>query len=75
MYAKRTDMRAVEEDPRMAKSKGVLLSRPKDESLEAFKAWILEMTKHLTGKSVDDGSRPKKIGLGVGKNFGLKLVK
>ena len=34
----------------------VLLARPKDRSLEAFKAWILEFTRHLTGRDWEDGS-------------------
>ncbi|MEO8356478.1 MAG: hypothetical protein ABI621_11220 [Chloroflexota bacterium] len=34
----------------------VNLSRPKDESLEAFKDWIQELTNRLTGKTGDDGS-------------------
>jgi len=29
--------------------KSVLLSRPQDESLEAFKAWISEFVEHLIG--------------------------
>lgn len=36
----------------MAKQK-VLLSRSKDKSLEAFKAWITEFTKHLLGREPD----------------------
>jgi hypothetical protein len=31
-----------------------LFSRPRDRSPEAYKAWILEMLKQLTGKD-DDG--------------------
>ena len=34
-------------------SEKVLLSRPKDKSLKAFKAWVDEIYKHLTGKSDD----------------------
>ena len=33
--------------------KGVLLSRPKDKNLEAYKAWISEMV-HITGKKSDN---------------------
>jgi hypothetical protein len=40
----------------MKMSNKVLLSRPKDNSFEAFKAWMNEIYKHLTGKSDDDGS-------------------
>jgi len=29
--------------------KSVLFSRPQDESLEAFKAWITEFVEHLIG--------------------------
>ena len=32
------------------------LSSPKDESLESFKAWIIELSERLTGVSGDDGS-------------------
>ena len=31
--------------------KGVLLSQPKDRSLEAYKAWIREIVKHIAGKA------------------------
>lgn len=31
-----------------------LLSRPRDDSLEAYKAWMGEMYKHLTGKDIQD---------------------
>jgi len=40
----------------MTKSKGLLLSRPKDESLEAYQAWIMEMFYHLTGKTEDNST-------------------
>ena len=36
--------------------KRVLLSRPKDETLEAYKAWMQEMIEHLTGRKSPDGS-------------------
>jgi len=36
--------------------KKVTLSRPKDKSLEAFKAWINELATRLTGSADDDGS-------------------
>jgi len=51
VYAGRSEIRVVEVDPHIAESKGVLLSRPKDKSLEGYKAWIMEMYTHLTGKS------------------------
>ena len=34
----------------MTENKKVLLSRPKDESLEAFKEWMTEFIKHLKGQ-------------------------
>ena len=34
-------------------NKKVILSRPKDKSLESFKAWIMELTLHMTGKAED----------------------
>lgn len=34
----------------------VLLSRPKDRSFEAFKAWFQEFVKHLTGREELDGT-------------------
>ena len=46
----------------MAKQK-VLFSRPKDKSLEAFKAWILEMYEHLTGKREDNTTEEQWIAL------------
>lgn len=33
----------------MAEEKKVILSRPKDKSLEAFKSWIGEISAHLLG--------------------------
>jgi len=44
----------------MAKQK-VLFSRPKDKSLEAYKAWILDMCEHLTGKRENDISEERWI--------------
>lgn len=37
----------------------VLFSRPKDKSLEVYKAWILDMCEHLTGKREDDMSEER----------------
>jgi hypothetical protein len=34
-------------------NKVAILSRPKDKSLEAYKAWIKELTFKLTGKNDD----------------------
>lgn len=34
--------------------KPVMLSRPKDESLEAYKAFISEIFKHLTGRDISE---------------------
>lgn len=33
--------------------KRVMFSRPRDESLEAFKAWISELVEHITGQRKD----------------------
>jgi len=51
VYAGRPEIRVVEVDLHMAESKRPLFSRPKDDSLEAFKAWIGEMFTHLTGRT------------------------
>jgi hypothetical protein len=42
-------------------NKKVLLSRPKDKSLEAYKQWIKEITFHLTGKNDDSMTEEKWI--------------
>lgn len=34
----------------MSEKKGVMLSRPKDKTLEAFKEWVREIVKHITGR-------------------------
>lgn len=44
----------------MDEKKKPLLSRPKDESLQAFKDWIIELTIHLTGKT-DDSMTDEKF--------------
>lgn len=36
----------------------VLLSKPKDESLAAFKSWIGEMYHHLTGDDISKAKTP-----------------
>jgi hypothetical protein len=36
-----------------------ILSRPKDESLEAFKAWIMEIFTRFTGKTESEMSEEK----------------
>ncbi|MGE5250026.1 MAG: hypothetical protein ACM3QS_07395 [Bacteroidota bacterium] len=36
-------------------SRGVLLSRPEDESLESFKLWITGIWEHITGGPIPPG--------------------
>jgi hypothetical protein len=36
------------------KDNSVLLSRPKDRSVAAYKAWITELFTHITGRTDDD---------------------
>ena len=40
--------------------KPVLLSRPKDESLEAFKAWVMEFLRFFRGDDAVDDSSPEE---------------
>lgn len=51
VYAGRSDIKVVEDDPHIP-----LYSRPRDDSLEAYKGWINGIFRHITGKSDDDGS-------------------
>src|SRR3990172_3336673 len=44
----------------MAKKK-VLFLRPKDKSLEAYKAWVLALYEHLTGKREDNTTEEQWI--------------
>ena len=37
-----------------ARGSAVIFSRPKDDTFEAYKAWILSMTRALTGQDNDD---------------------
>jgi sulfur relay (sulfurtransferase) DsrC/TusE family protein len=56
----------------MKVNQGVLLSQPKDKSLEAFKAWMQEMTKHLTGREKTDGTITEEEWIQYHKNFWAK---
>lgn len=49
--------------------KKVLVSRPKDETLEAYKAWMQEMIEHLTGRKSPDGSVTDEKMAEYHKNF------
>jgi len=49
--------------------KRVLVSRPKDDSLESFKAWMQEMIKHLTGRTKPDGSLTDEEWVEMHNNF------
>ena len=42
---------AKDDQPRRG---AVIFSRPKDDTFEAYKAWILSMTRALTGQDNDD---------------------
>ena len=53
----------------MADKKRVLLSRPKDKSLEAYKAWMQEVIKHLTGRDEPDGTVTVEEYIQYHKNF------
>jgi hypothetical protein len=44
-------------------------SRPKDKSLEAFKAWIQGIRIQLTGKEEDDGSMTEEKWIASWKEF------
>jgi hypothetical protein len=46
-----------------------LYTRPRDKTLEAFKAWIIQMTEHLTGKKGDDGSMTEQEWIEAWKKF------
>ncbi len=48
------------------------LARPKDESLESFKAWITEFTARITGNSEDDGSISEDEWVRLWKEFWKK---
>ncbi len=45
------------------------LSRPKDESLESFKAWITELTARITGNKGGDGSITEDDWIRLWKEF------
>ena len=53
----------------------VLLARPKDRSFEAFKAWILEFMKHLTGREGEDGTMTEEQWRALWQEFWAKADK
>lgn len=64
VYAGRPEIKVVEDDPHIP-----IYSRPRDDSLEAYKGWINEMFSHLTGKSGDDGSMTEEEWIRHWKEF------
>ena len=63
-YAESPEIRVVEVDPHKP-----LFTRPRDESLEAYKGWIQGMFSHITGKSGNDNSMTEEEWVESWKKF------
>lgn len=64
VYAGRPEIKVVEDGPHKP-----LFSRPRDDSLKAYKGWILVMFCHITGKLGYDGSITEEEWIQYHKNF------